>query len=77
MTTVRVPSWLRDAINAPASVASVEPWALLSHWLASAEHIGPPPEAPVAVRVRYGGDFGADGTLAEDRVRVNAPRKKR
>jgi hypothetical protein len=87
MTTLRIPCWLRDALAEPASRTSVEPWVVLSHWLGAGGQISPPPgPLPQALRLRYGGQFGVDGTLTEERyalaecgepVRVSKRRSKR
>jgi hypothetical protein len=68
MTTLRIPCWLRDAISDPASRTSVEPWVILSHWLSADGRVpSPPAPHPQALRLRYGGHFGPEGMLTEER----------
>lgn len=80
MTTLRLPCWLRDAVGDASSEAAVEPWMVLCHWLSAHGEVRPPPQPlPAAVAIRYGGHFGADGLLSEERLalRESAPRQKR
>lgn len=78
MTGMRMPVWLRDEVTRRATKIAVEPWVLLSHWLAFDSHIGLPPEPmPEAVKVRYGGVLDPDGILAGQRSDMVDPGHRR
>jgi hypothetical protein len=74
MTTIRLPTWLRDEINERAVRQVAEPWVSLMDLMARTRQLPPSriPEYPLAVVRRYGSDLAADGFLATGQLELGA-----
>jgi len=74
MTTIRLPTWLRDEINERAVRQVAEPWVSLMDLMARTRQLPPSriPEYPLAVVRRYGSDLAADGFLATGQLDLGA-----
>jgi len=74
MTTLRVPSWLRDEVNTRAAQLNVEPWVVLTDVFARTQQMPPSriPQYPTAVTRRYGSELSPDGLLTTGQLDLGA-----